>query len=113
MYDKSKHCQEKSQQRRSSVDLSLFFLSLLAVCVLCGVHCDTGTRRRFSGSSSVVDKKDSAEKKKERILSFSSFSLVPRRFLCVSLAALKKRRNEVDFQSFLMFSGGSRYYYMS
>ena len=48
--------------------------------------------------------------KKERVLSFSSFSLVPRRFLCVSLAALKKRRNEVDFQSFLMFSGGSRYY---
>ena len=65
MYDKSKHCQEKSQQRRSSVDLSLFFLSLLAVCVLCGVHCDTATRRRFSGSSLVVDKKDSAGKKRK------------------------------------------------
>ena len=69
MYDKSKHCQEKSQQRRSSVDLSLFFLSLLAVCVLCGVHCDTATRRRFSGSSSVVvDKKDSAGKKGKGII---------------------------------------------
>ena len=102
-------------QRRTALIYRFSFFR----CRLCFVwrtlrYCST--RRRFSGSSSVVDKKDSAGKK-ERVLSFSSFSLVPpRRFLCVSLAALKKRRNEVDFQSFLMFSGGSRgsrYYYMS
>ena len=105
-YDKSKHWAWKIAVAAAAWFIAFLSLPLAAlncnnVCVL---YCDT-TRRGFLQYSGCV----LTQRERDSWKGARKEGYYPRVCFCVSLAPLKKRLrwNEVDFQSFLMFSAGS------